>query len=383
MLTPRLASARNRSPRVLALLLLAAGAVTTLLAQPLPPPEEKPVVRPKPKPADTGGAVAPRSEGREEKGPSTALLMCDVACDITIDGMVLGSYPANVPNKIKLEPGEHLMRATNASEGCQKEQVVAGKGGQTVLQVTLKPTCASEFDKTMAQLWLAQQDFTLAGRWVESVPAKQFRSATPVDTAKLYASHQTMQQQLDALKTFTPADAPRQRIAEEMKRIGENANKYVEVLTQSITDAKGGKDKKGLFSMFRHKDSAAKGLDTTLEWSFETWSTLKTSPAFAAALPSPRRVELGIQQGTVFDLGVDYYNFQPDTIVFVRKGSVGDQAGFKEGDRLLGADGRSVNTIWQLQDIATSGQKRMMMVRVGRAGAEQLLHLAVPGGSSG
>jgi hypothetical protein len=42
-----------------------------------------------------------------------------------------------------------------------------------------------------------------------------------------------------------------------------------------------------------------------------------------------------------------------------------------------------VNTIWQLQDIATSGQKRMMMVRVGRAGAEQLLHLAVPGGSSG
>src|SRR4029079_15430439 len=228
--------------------------------------------------------------------------------------------------------------------------------------------------------WLAQQDFTLAGRWVESVPAKQFRSATPVDTAKLYASHQTMQQQLDTLKTFTPSDPARQRIAEEMKRIGENANKYVEVLTQSITDAKGGKDKKGLFSMFRHKDSAAKGLDTTLEGPLEAWSTLKGSPAFAAALPGPRRVELGMQQGTVFDLGVDYYNFQPDTIVMVRKGGLADQAKLKEGDRLVGAEGRQINSIWQLQEIATSGPRRMVMVRVARGGQEQTVPLTVPRG---
>jgi len=235
----------------------------------------------------------------------------------------------------------------------------------------------------MAQLWLAQQDFTLAGRWVESIPAKEFRSASPVDTAKLYASHQTMQQQLDTLKTLVPADPARQRIGEEMKRIGENANKYVEVLTQSITDAKSGKEKKGLLGMFRHKDSSAtKGLDTTLEWSFETWSTLKASPSFAAALPPTRRVELGIQQGMVYDLGVDYYNFQPDTVVFVRKGGVGAQAGFKEGDRVLGADGRAINSIWQLQDLATSGIRRMVVVRVDRGGKQETVRLTVPGGTT-
>ncbi len=381
---PRLARMVPPRPRLAALLpallLVGAGA----LAQELPPPVQRPV--PTPKPAPHGGGGTGGGEGRAAEGPepSTALLLCDLPCEVTIDGESIGSFAGGRPEKIKLQPGQHLMRTSNTSEGCLKEQIVEGKGGQTVLKVDLKPTCTTEFDRTMAQLWMAQEDFTLAGRWVESVPAKQFRSATPVDTAKLFASHQTLQQQFGKIAALAPADPTRQRIAEEMKRVAENADKYVEVLTQAITQAKSGKEQGWLGKLLHHnKDEGSKGLNATLEWSFETWATLKASPTFAAALPASRRIELGIARGATFDLGVEYYNFQPDVVVFVRKDGPGAKAGFKEGDRLLAADGRNVTAFWEVQELALSGQRRTMLVHVDRGGKQETVMLPVPGGGSG
>jgi membrane-associated protease RseP (regulator of RpoE activity) len=365
------------------LVLLASAA----LAQHLPPPVARPTPTPKPTPRAPSGPAAPsggESRPSETKEPPTALLICDLPCDITIDGEPAGSYPAGKPQKLKLQPGQHLMRAANAADACSKEQIVEGKPGQTVLKVDLRATCTTEFDRTMAQLWMAQQDFTLAGSVVERVPAKQFRSATPVDTASLFASHQTLQQQFDKIAALTPADPSRQRIAEEMKRVAENANKYVEVLTQAITEAKSGKEKSGWLGKLLHrKEEASKGLNTTLEWSFDTWSTLKGSPTFAAALPAIRRAELGLGGAPPFDLGIDYYNYQPDVIVFVRKGGRASQAGMKDGDRLVSADGRPVRSLLELGEAAASGASRTMLVRVARGGKEETLRLAVPGGGPG
>jgi len=236
----------------------------------------------------------------------------------------------------------------------------------------------------MAQLWMAQQDFTLAGRWVESVPAKQFRSATPVDTATLYASNQTLQQQFGKIAALAPADPARQRIAEEMKRVSEAATKYVEVLTQAITQAKSGKEQGWLGKLLhRNKDEGNKGLEATLEWSFETRSTLKASAAFAAALPVGRRVELGIGSGATFDLGIDFYNFQPDVLVIVHRDGRAAQAGLKEGDRLVAADGRNVSGVGDLEAIALSGPRRTVLVRVNRGGKQETVPLPVPGGGAG
>jgi hypothetical protein len=359
------------------------------LAQELPPPRRRPGSQPPPGATPTPGP-APRGEvrsdspaaGRDE-GPGELLVICDLDCALAIDGVPGKSYAANKPTTLELDPGEHLLVFTNEASGCAFETIAeANPRAKKALKVELAPTCSTSFDAVMAQLWMAQQDFTLAGRYVEGLSSKDFRSSTPADTGSLYATHQTLKSQFAKLAALAPADPARQRIAEEMARISASADKYVELLTEAIGEAKA--DDKGIIAkIFRRKDESSRALQATLEWSFDTWNVLRASPSFAAALPAGHRIALGLASGggPPFDLGVDYYNFQPNLVVFVRAGGLADRAGMKGGDRLLTADGRSIGSVSDLQQLAISGVRRTVLVRVDRRGKQETLQLAVPGGS--
>lgn len=363
---------------------------TAALAQELPPPRRRPGTQPPPGATPTPGPAAERpsepraerpAEGRDE-GPGELLVICDMACDLAIDGVPGKSYAASKPTTLELDAGEHLLVFTNEQSGCAFETIAeANPRAKKALKVDLLPTCSTQFDQVMAQLWMAQQDFTLAGRYVEGLSSKDFRSSTPADTGSLYATHQTFKSQFAKLASLAPSDPARKRIAEEMARISASADKYVELLTEAITEAKA--DDKGIIAkIFRRKEESSRALQATLEWSFDTWSVLRGSPHFAAGLPPGHRIALGLAQGAqAFDLGIDYYNFQPNLVVMVRSGGIADRAGMKGGDRLLTADGRSIGSISDLQQLATSGVRRTMLVRVDRRGKQETLQLAVPGGS--
>jgi hypothetical protein len=358
------------------------------LAQELPPPRRRPGSQPPPGATPTPGP-APRGEARDDRpsegrdeGPGELLVICDMDCALAIDGVPGKGYAANKPTTLELDPGEHLLVFTNEASGCAFETIAeANARAKKALKVELAPTCSTSFDQVMAQLWMAQQDFTLAGRYVEGLSSKDFRSSTPADTGSLYATHQTLKSQFAKLAALAPADPSRQRIGEEMARISASADKYVELLTEAIAEAKA--DDKGIIAkIFRRKEESSRALQATLEWSFDTWNVLRASPSFAAALPAGHRIALGLASGgQPFDLGVDYYNFQPNQVVFVRAGGIADRAGMKGGDRLLTADGRAIGSVSELQQLATSGVRRTVLVRVDRRGKQETLQLAVPGGS--
>jgi hypothetical protein len=375
---------------LLATLLLCQLTSAVASAQELPPPRRRPGNTPPPgatpPPSTRPAEPAPRERDNrpaEPTGPGELLILCDIDCHVAINGEPGNSYAARKPQTLELDAGEHALSFTNEAQGCAFEVIAeANPRAKKVLKVDLLPTCSSLFDETMAQLWMAQQDFTLAGRYVEGLSSKDFRSSTPADTGSLYATHQTLKSQFAKLAALTPADPARKRIAEEMARVSASADKYVELLTEAITEAK--EDDRGLIGkIFRRKDQSSTALSSTLEWSFDTWSALQRSPSFAAALPLGHRVALNLAQGQVFDLGVDYYNFQPNLLVIVRQGGAADRAGMKNGDRLITADGRNVGSIWDLQELATSGERRTMLVRVDRRGKQETLMLAVPGGRAG
>lgn len=376
---------------VLALTLLGgAGLLAPVRAQELPPAEEprrKPATTQERRPVDRARTAAAASTTTSPNtapvAPTSAVLLvlCDLECAMEVDGAPVQTIVANTPSRIELSAGQHFVRAVNAGRGCQWEEVVEARvGQQLVLKVELVPTCRDEVDAVMAQVWLAQEDFTLAGRYIESIPQRDWREASSIDTASLFAAHQTLRAQLAKLAELRPADSSRQRVQEEMVRVAENADRYLELLTKSIQSAR---DDKGWLGKMFSKGEDSGALQSTLEWSFETWQVLRVSEAFSAALPNARRSQLGLALEPYFDLGVDYYNFRPSLIALVRAGGRAAKAGFKDGDRIEAVDGQPVAAVWEIQQAAVTGPPRSLMVRLERKGSVQTIVLPVPGSAGG
>lgn len=389
--------------RVLQACLFAAGSATgALFAQVLPPAERPPVERraprweEKPKPRSDSPSQAPSASGvaNGSIAPATAptvsmadlLLTCDVPCLVWIDENQVARIDESqikngLPSRISATAGQHLLLVRGiAGEGPLQEPIDI-KPPQTAKVISLRGTSSVNFDRAMAELWLASCDLKFAGIYVESLPAKVFSKSHETDFTILFVSHRTFRTRAAAVSKLRPSDPSRQRMSDEMEELLKSADHFVEELQKAIEE---GREEKGFLSRIFSRGGSAVALDDALEWSSDFWQVLAASQEFISALPERRRDQVqgrGRCEGAPGRLGVEVFNERPATLALVRAGGMAHRAGLKLGDEILKADGRTITEIEQLEQMLAQRPGRPIELTVQNASTGTPRRVALSGKS--
>lgn len=236
----------------------------------------------------------------------------------------------------------------------------------------------AEFDRRAAEYYVALGDVKLASEYAEVVLRKSFGFNDQSVSTALHSTHERVK--LVRARVGAGSDAPRRQVAAEIVRSATAADRYVELVTKSIASAQSKSSWAGEPNdLFAQAVAVAGGLAL----SGEAVRILKASATFGAALPPGERARLGLlKDSSGLDLGVGVLSAEPATLFLVRKDGLGDKLGFESGDRILSVGGRTVASVWELQQalVASAGQKIEVVVE--RKGKEKKRKISVPTASS-
>ncbi|HET8644299.1 MAG TPA: hypothetical protein VFO85_02345, partial [Vicinamibacteria bacterium] len=281
-------------------------------SQDAPPPETK--VRPKkptPRPPKGGGGgSAPTGGGTAPAAPPTLLIQSDMNGTVTIDGDKSYKVKANEISRIQVPVGEHLLHAVSDDGKRSLDQVVKASGsGTMVVQIALSSAVAAtnpeEFDRAAARVWVALDDMLVAGQHVGKQLNKNFGFHDKTLTTTIYTAHQSLKRQVEEFKKFTPGDPSRQRIATELVRAAAEADKYVELMAQTISTAQ---QSNSWYGQPLQMYGQAKALETSLVPAPPIVNEMKASAALVSAVPGDHRARLGLARDSRdFDLGAQAF----------------------------------------------------------------------------
>lgn len=352
-------------------------------SQDAPPPETK-IKKPSPKPKGGGkGGPAPTSGpgSAAPAAPPTLLVNADMNGTVTIDGDKQYKVKANEITRIQVPVGEHLLHATSEDGKRSLDQVVKASGsGTMVVQLALSSAVAAsdpaEFDRAAGRVWAALDDMLVAGQHVGKQLNKAFGFHDKTLTTTIYTAQQSLKRQMDEFKKFTPADPSRQRIATELARAQADADKYVDLMAQSISAAQ---QSNSWYGQPLQLYGQAKALETSLAPAAPIVAEMKRSAALVSAVPSEQRARLGLTTDAHdFDLGAQSFDSAPQTLSVVRKDGLAEDMGFKSGDKLISAGGRPVASVAEFKQVLKANAGRKVNVTFERDGKQESKDVSVP-----
>jgi hypothetical protein len=373
------AAARGREVGTAAVLLFACLAS----AQELPPPDTRTKPRPRPKVEEKKPGAPAGAAGSPAAAPAAApvlLLTSDLPCSLTLNGEPLATLPAKEIRRVNVAAGQHLLVATSSDGRLRWEKVVDAKPGQQVVQIELATAGAvfstDDFDRAMAGVWLGTSDVKVAGEYATSILSRAWGFHNHSLSTALHTAHQYLKRQVEELAKMAPADPGRKRMSEDVQRIAQDADKYIELMTKSVADAQKANSWQGEPS---NLFGQARALEPGIAFPDSALGTLRASKAFVEALPPDRRAELGLPgDPRDFNLGARYYQSTPALLAVVPKGSLADKLGFRAGDRLVTIDGAPAASVWSLKLAMRARSGRKLPVVIEREGKQERRELAVP-----
>jgi hypothetical protein len=352
-------------------------------AQELPPPDTRTKPKPRPK-TEEKKPPAPAASGTAAAAPAAAapvlLLTSDLPCSLTLNGEPLATLPAKDIRRVTVAPGQHLLVATSSDGRLRWQKVVDAKPGQQVVQIELATAGAvfstDDFDRAMAGVWLGTSDVKTAGAYATSILSRAWGFHSHSLSTALHTAHQYLKRQVEELARMAPSDPARKRMSEDVQRIAQDADKYIELMTKSVADAQKANSWQGEPS---NLFAQARALEPGIAFPADALTTLKASKAFVDELPPDRRAELGLPgDPRDFNLGARYYQSTPALLAVVPKGSLADKLGFKAGDRLVTIDGSPQVSVWNLKLAMRARAGRKLAVLVEREGKQETKELSVP-----
>jgi hypothetical protein len=354
----------TRSPiGALAVLTVLAGGLLAEAQAPPPPVTRKKTPTPTPRPQKGGGGGGQTSAPAAAK--ATLLLDADLNCTVTIDGETSHRIVANKPTKIDVAAGEHLLKAVSEDGRRQLEQIVKGQGGgNTVVPIKLMTVGVStkpeDFDRQAAKVYTAVTDLRVMGSFIDSIWRKSFFFHDRGITTAFHTSGQVMTREIEEFKKFPPSDANRQKVFDELGRLGTDGQKYVELITQAITAAQSANSTMGEPT---NQFAQAQAILATLNVPADCQQIMRDAPAFKDGLPPDARPRIGLpRDNRDVSLGADYAHSFPQMFAVVDKGGAADNMGFRAGDRLISVDGRPVASIWDFKLALRQGGGRASVV---------------------
>ncbi len=362
-------------------------AITPALAAPAwsqdaPPPETK--QKPKnAKPKGGKGGPAPTSGpgSAAPAAPPTLLVNADMNGTVTIDGDKSYKVKANEISRIQVPVGEHLLHAVSDDGKRSLDQVVKASGsGTMVVQLALSSAVAAtnpeEFDRAAARVWAALDDMLVAGQHVGKQLNKNFGFHDKTLTTTIYTAQQSLKRQMDEFKKFTPGDPSRQRISTELVRAATDADKYVDLMAQSISAAQ---QSNSWYGQPLQLYGQAKALETSLVPAAPIAAEMKASAALVAAVPADQRARLGLARDAHdFDLGAQSFDSAPQTLSVVTKDGLAEDMGFKSGDKLVSAGGKPVASVAEFKQVLKANAGRKVSVTYEREGKQESKDVSVP-----
>jgi len=365
-----------------ALVVASALLVPAGLAQELPPPDVKSKPKPRPKPPDkpatgsTGGAAA---SGAAPAAPPVLLLSPDLACSFAVDGETVASLRASELRRVNVTPGQHLLSCSAEGGKMRWQKTVEAKPGQQVVEIKMSEVALSsgeDFDRAAAGVWLGFSDLRTAGDFVSSVVERSWGFHDPGLSTALHTAHEYLKQKIEDLKRLSPGNPSRRKVVDDCTRIAGVAAQYVDLMTKAITEAQKANSWMGSPNdMF----SQARALGPSIVFPQDALELLKSSKAFAEALPIDRRPELGLPgDSRDFRFGATNYQGTPNVLTAVVKNGLADKLGFKSGDRLVSVNGQGVASVWELKVALRASAGRSVRVMYEREGKQQERDLKVP-----
>ena len=232
----------------------------------------------------------------------------------------------------------------------------------------------TEFDRRAAEVWLALGDVKLASEYAEVVLHKSFGFQDQTVSTALHSTNEGYKQARAHLSAAP--DEARKRVAAEITRSGTAVDRYIVLVTKSIASAQ---SKNGWAGEPNDQFSQALAVVPEMNWSEEAWRVLRQSAAFAAALPMAERVALDLTKDPArFDFGAGVLHSEPQKLFLVRKDSVADGLGLESGDRVVSADGKTLGSVWELQQALAASAGKKMTIEVERKGKKKSRAVKVP-----
>jgi hypothetical protein len=300
---------------------------------------------------------------------------------VTIDGDKQYRVKANEITRIQVPVGEHLLEAVSTDGKRSLQQVVKVSGsGTLVVQLALSSAVAAsnpeEFDRSAGRVWAALDDMVVAGQHVGKQLNKAFGFHDKTLTTTIYTAQQSLKRQMDEFKKFTPGDPSRQRIAAELVRAQTEADKYVDLMAQSISAAQ---QSNSWYGQPLQLFGQAKALETSLLPAAPIVAEMKTLSALVSAVPADHRGRLGLSGAAGdFDLGAQSFDSTPQILSVVRKDGLAEKMGFKSGDKLISVGGRPVASVAEFKQVLRGNAGRKVNVTFERGGKQESKDVSVP-----
>jgi len=371
-------------PRSFVALSIALGLLAPVaFAQELPPPDVKTKAKPRPKPpekaAGTSGAVA-SAGAAAAAAPPVLLLSPDLACSFAVDGETVASLRAQELRRVNVTPGQHLLSCSAEGGKMRWQKTVDAKPGQQVVEVKMSEVALSsgeDFDRAVAGVWLGLSDLRTAGEYVSAIVQRSWGFHDPGLSTALHTAHEYLKQKVEDMKRLAPGNPARRKIVDDCTRVAGTAAQYVDLMTKAITEAQKANSWMGNPNdMF----SQARALEPSLTFPADAIGLLRSSKAFAEALPVERRPELGLPgDARDFHFGAKSLQGTPNVLTAVVKNGLADKLGFKNGDRVVSVNGQNVASVWELKLALRAGAGKSVRVLSEREGKEQDRELKVPG----
>jgi hypothetical protein len=302
----------------------------------------------------------------------------DLPCSVSIDGKPKATLAAGGATEIAVDEGQHVVTAVGEGGGTW-EQIVEANKPRTVVDIKIPPPQdANAIDRSAAGVWVALTDLRTAGTYAGSVAfGKSFGFHDANLLATIHAANESVRRQVEDGGTLKAGDSQRQKVLAEVKRTGEEARKYADLLSKAITMAQ---DKNTALGEPMNLYGQAKALESGLTLSPEVMESLRASQAFRAALPLDLLAKAGLPADPKdFRLGADYcVKSTPLMLAVVESGGLADTMGFEPGDQLVSAAGKPLASVWEFKQALRENLGRRLTVAFTRKGKSRSAEIKVP-----
>lgn len=249
--------------------------------------------------------------------------------------------------------------------------IVAKSGGNS--------TSVEEFDTELADALIVQQDANVLVEWIEANVFRRgdgYKSGMPTLG---YALRSDLEVRAAKLTDTVAPDKVRAKWRNVTVMALKDLAEQLDLYSKAI---KGAQIKDGYPPVVVEilREARAIGLrEASEKLTKEDIETLSASKTFGDALPVDMKIMWGfLPNDEGYSLGVYYFPRVPTTLTLVTENSLARQIGLKEGDKVIGADGKNFDSLHDFKMFIKSNLGKKLKVTVRREGKIQDITLKIP-----